>query len=228
MSEEDNKQNKELLEAISGMTKAIAELPGQVQKSVQNGMTTVLTEALQQQPKKKEDEDDPDDKIQQLDADDLEKMDRGQFAQHMVGLMTKEVGRILKPLAERIDETQNSAEVDRLKREIVQARSDHSDFDEFKREIHASIKEHPSLSIEEHYQLVKSANPEKVEELEKKAKEEEEAKKKEEEEKKVVRFGGMTPGSGGKTEKTGKMSTKDAAEAAFEETMAEIPAELLG
>ena len=236
MADKDDKNddnNKALTEALGQLNKTISGIPENVQKSVATGIAAAFKESgiLQQNSSSKKKEEEQEEEVKPLNEDELEKMSRADFARHMGDNIAKsvmsQVTKAMKPLTERMAENEDAGERERLKTQIKEAREKYKDFDEFRKEIVASVEEYPNLSIEDHYKLVKADNPEKVKEIEEKI-----AKEKEEEEKKAgtnkPAFGGLTPTSGEKAEETQHKTTKDAAEAAWEDTMSEIPTEMLG
>jgi hypothetical protein len=223
MAEEDNKtEQDEVKETVKSMIEALNALPAAVNKSVQEGMKTALTEFNQSGNSKQEEEEE--EHTSALSEDELDKMSRQDLVRHITDTMGQELKKILKPIDERISDTRNETERERLSRELAQVRAAHPEFDQFKEEVSESVRQNPHLSIEDHLVLAKSKNPEKVQMIEK-----EKAEKEEKEKTSNVRpFGGLTPTSGVKSEKSDKMTSSDAANAAWEEAMAEVITEDVG
>lgn len=217
-------------ESLKGLNEAIAGLPEGIQDSVSKGVQAAMAKAAKEVADRKalEDQDDDDDDDDTAGDDDLEKMDRGQFANFIVGRLKKEVGKDFKELTRSNQETRLDAAKDKLQRQLAKLKDDHPDFLEYKDDIARIAETHPDLSPEDLYTLAKAKNPAKREELEKKSAEEKKKKEAEEHKEQRARFAGFTPTSGSSGDKTGKMSQKDAAGSAWDETMASLPKELIG
>jgi len=71
----------------------------------------------------------------------------------------------VKPLGEKVDQTEESVVRDKIKEEFDAARRAHKDFDEWKPELEAKFKRNMYLTPEEAYTLVRAENPEKAKQL---------------------------------------------------------------
>ena len=100
----------------------------------------------------------------------------------------------------------------------------HPDIDEWGSELKEILKESPGLSLARAVKLAKDENPEKAAKLkEQYDKDREEAEMKAEKERKQKRkqFGGLTPSSS-KTERNTRMGKGEAADAAWDEVIADL------
>ncbi len=159
---------------------------------------------------------------------DYEKLSPKQLVDLASAKTVKQVEKLLKGFAKdttkEITSTKRLVNNETLKNEIKEARGKYTDLDEYKEEIGKLAKTYKNLGVEDLYLLAKAKSPDKVKELEEKKKSE----KSEEDQKKKPRFGGLTPTSSLETSNKGKMSKKDAMEAAWESEMSEIDPRIIG
>lgn len=213
-------------EVLKGLKESISSLPQSMQESVSRGVTASL-QRMQEEAAQKDDDEDEEDEKSSGDSD-LESMDRSQFANYLVGVIKREVGKDFKEISKRQQEDRLASARDKLQTQLKEAQANHPDFLLYKNEIASLAETYSDLTPEDLYILAKARNPEKTREIEEKNAEEK--KKKEEEEHKAQRqrFAGLTPTSGVSIANSGKMSQADAANAAWDEAMAGLPKELIG
>lgn len=214
------------------------ELPSMISQAVSQGLTNVIKSQREEAARRAEaqhqddDDDDQDDDDKETDQDvDLEKLSRVDFAKHITNVVTKSVGKMLKGVEKETKSLSRQQQIEKITGEVERLRKseDHPFFDEFMEDMRDLAKVYPDLMPEELYTLATNKNKDKFNELKKKA--DEENTKKAEEEGKVERprFGGLTPTSGvTATKKDGKMTQKEASDAAWEEVMKDVPQEIVG
>ncbi len=161
--------------------------------------------------------DEDEDEDEEVDDLDIERMSRTDFTKHIVDQVSKSVG---KPIQDDLAAHKLSTDKAELAKQIQQAQTDHDDFMEYKDEIRALAQQHRSLSPEQLYGMAKLENPDKV-----KAVEEAKLKADEGNKNKGKSYGGMSGGSGAQTGKQ-NMNKDEAAEEAWNETMADVPSSL--
>ena len=218
--DKDDDDKKESKAALEEMNKMIKGLPANIQESFQNALANVA--ANQPAPELEPEKDD--------DVDvDLEKLDRAGFAKYISKTIVGEVNKLLKPVQDGIEQNSSVAAKDKLKGAVTAARAKFDDFDEFKDGIIKLHGENPNTSPEDLYHLAKAHNPDNVAELAKTAGEKKmEEDKKNKDETEVV-FGGFFPAgiTGDHGDNKGKMSQDDAADAAWDAAMKDVPASML-
>lgn len=230
MAEKDDKDDEGKID-LSQLTEVLKGLPENVQAGIKDaikeasGEQRAAAQAAAAAAKANEDDDDEDD----LDPDfDVERSSRTDLVNHLDKRFAKALNKALKPIIERLEITSTDAETDRVRREFGEAREKYPDFMEWKDEMRDIITAHPDLSASRIYRLARSENPEKAKEVDKKMKEE---KGDQSDESKVVSmkaFGGLAPTSGSRVENNGKKQPKEAAAAAWDQAMGEVPASLFG
>ncbi len=150
---------------------------------------------------------------------DIEKMSRADFGNYLIDKVTKEG---LVPLHHTMQQDRDVRTRESLVNQVRDAAASHPDFNKWHVEIKEITKTHPSLNVEEAYQLARNRDTDKSAgidtELSKAA--EEKVAKRAGEEGTVTpiapKFGGLLPTSGMTAEKEdGEMTPKDAAEAAW-------------
>ena len=158
--------------------------------------------------------------VPSVSSADLETMSRTDFAEH---LMNQVVGRlqddIIKPLTQKVGAVEEDTEKTKAQRLIDRASGEHKDFWDWKEEIGEEIRKNPYSDPEDAYLLVRAKNPDKASEMDKKYNPPEE----EPEGDKPKGFGGLTPTSG-QTAPSENMTRDEAAEAAWNDTMAALEA----
>lgn len=209
---------------FSKLESALEGLPRAVQDAVMGGLREFAQEQQDNRavaPKNPDPEPDPE------PEPDLESMSRKELIAYMEKKFGSTVEKALKPLKDNVDSTSAEAQRERINRQVNEAAQKHADFWEWTDEMRGKAKTHPSLSVEELYTLVRHENPEKAKQIDTKMAEKE-ADKKKETQPETPRFGGLTPTSGTKTQKTEKMDSKTAAQAAWDEVMSQVPKEFIG
>ncbi len=158
-------------------------------------------------------------------GDDLERMSRADLVQHITNsILTQARTEIIEPLNARMKEGEDKAERRGIQGEIDAAAKQYDDFYDHQKPMKEILDKHPSLSIDEAYQLARQQNPDLG-----KAKADEKAETAAEESKKEAEtrsseYGGLLPTSG-RTAPNDKMSPEDAAEAAYAEIIEGTPHE---
>ena len=172
-------QMKTIATSMQTMGRAFEQMPQSISASVAKGL-----EGL----KPNEDEN-----KKTVSDGDLEKLSRADFMDYILAQLKEEV---VKPIGERLDKGDTNARVKELNEQLSAARAKHKDFDTFWDDDGAKgiLRQNPTLSIEDAYELAKTKNPEKVKEIETKEKEAEEEKRKEEAEKEGKPFVVFHPG----------------------------------
>lgn len=161
--------------------------------------------------------DDDDDEV------DIESLDNAGLVKHIVG----EVGKMLKPVHERLQGVNEKGERTHATLEVKEAAGRYSDFVEFRDEIELELKRNPNLTVDDAYHLAKGRNPDKAEAISKAALEAKEKEENERKEKESPPYGGLLPTSTvGKPSQ--KMVAEDAANAAWEKEMAGFESQLSG
>jgi len=150
---------------------------------------------------------------------DLEQLDRRQFATFIVrqaeAAFKEEIKNMLGTVDSKVQDLATRFESKNASEQITKVSDNNPDFWEWSSEIKQLLSENPTLTVNRAYALAKSENPKKAEELHKKF-----AKP---EPKKQQSFFGLTPTSSISTRSNaGKMSQKEAAEAAFDKVMGEL------
>ncbi len=227
---EENGENKDDKIDLGQLTEALKGLPEGVQKAVKDAIHEVSgeqREAVAADAARKAAAEADEDNDQTEDVD-LESLSRNELVNHLEKGFGKTLSKALKPILDRLESTSTDVETDRVRREFTKAKEDFPDFMEWKDEMREIITAHPELSAEDIYLLARAKNPEKVKEVDEKLEEDkgEEGEKKLSERKRA--FGGLTPTSGTSLEKDGKKQPKEAATAAWDEVMGQVPEELLG
>lgn len=218
---EDKNKEGNANAALEKVNEVLASLPNIISGAINKGFEDVGNKKAQTTS----DDDEEDDFDEDVDFDEL---DNKQLADTLTQNILKQIDKKLKGFSEdvnkKVSSTSEEVSKEKLRREVADAREKFKDFDEFKDDIGKLVKQYPNLAVEDLYLLAKQKNPDKVKELEEKRVEE---KQKEEKETKS-RFGGLTPTSSRETTSKGTMEKGEAAEAAWDEVMSDIPADLIG
>lgn len=151
---------------------------------------------------------------------DYETMDRKTFAAHILQSLRGVLQEEVKPMKESFGQLNEKIDGQSLSVMINEFKKDHTDFFEWKDEIRELVKENPTLTPARLYMIARAENPVKAKKMDEK-------------------FGlnkqpdkngndilSLFPSSGGgSTTKSGagKMSPKQAAEAAWNEVMSQVP-----
>jgi hypothetical protein len=155
---------------------------------------------------------------------DLELLSRKEFLDLIMEKINISLDEKLKPVATRVEDVDSKALEKDLKEQVEKARAAHKDFNDWATEIGAQFQRNPNLSVEEAYTLARSSNANKSKELDEKYKSTSGEGRKEGGESKKPPFLGFTPTSG-KSERNKKMTSKDAASAAWDEVMSSVELE---
>ncbi len=225
-SEKENPM-KEVAESLQGLS----ALPDTIAKSVASSVQTAMNGHLQAQTQaaaRQKEEQDPG--PPKFDGD-IEEASRGDFMEHIFSTIEYNMKKVLGGVEKKVESQKEDFDVSDLKRQIEIAKSKHDDFTEFNDEMRAILGEHPDMKVDDIYHLARSRNPDKVKKLADAAAEAK--KKKEDEEGKSAaddgtNFGGMFPTSGRAPTKNGRMSAEDAANAAWDQEMKDVPREMFG
>lgn len=100
---------------------------------------------------------------------DLETMTNAELSAHIVSQVMKgfqtQLAEALKPVLDTAQQAQVTASTVDLNRSIDQLKTQHKDFGDWKDEMIALAKTHPSLGVAELYTLAKGSHPEKAQQL---------------------------------------------------------------
>ena len=170
-----------------------------------------------QQPQQGEEPDE-----EEIDSTTLETLPRAQFMDVMLRKFKANLEASLQPINERINNVGNTVETRSLMEEGQKVKAEKADFMEWKDEMTALAKEHPTLGIRRLYNLARADNPEKAAEMDKKYKKKDDGENPPPKSK--PRPFSMSPGGGAGTTETRnqRMNPKDAAQAAWEDTVAKM------
>jgi len=153
---------------------------------------------------------------------DVDAMTNGELVEHI----TKQVSSsILTPIQKQLTDLSTRMEKDTLSTQINTAAATYPDFWEYREEIQNRVKDNPNMSMDDAYHLALKDNKGKTEELARKRTEDAAAAKAAEDAKKPA-FAGLLPTSNLSSAST-KMQPKDAAQAAWDEVMADVPADMI-
>ena len=209
---------------LTQLNAGLEGLPNKIQAAVQEAVVSALHTV--------KDESDRSQKRQAAadrDADiDVETMSNEELVKHITKTVVGSVSELLKPINSRVAGVQTATEEDRIRSEAIAIAKEDPLFMEMRNEMAEVAKTHPDLSVRDIYTLAKVNNPDKFEKLQKVFKDKEE-KDEEESGKKPAAFGGFLPSSGVKSsgKDAGKMTSKEAANAAFDEVFKDIPAHII-
>lgn len=202
-------------EMVTGLGRLVQVVEASANRQTQpDGNSTQVT------PREAEVEDEVE--VDPLDDENLEILPRRDFARRMMESFQQIAERTMKPLVDEVHDTRQAISTEQYTREAVAFAERTPDFSEWKDEMMAIAKENPNLSIARIYALAKAENPQKAQEIDTKLSD---ARKKDEEKraqeaakkKKPLALAPSGPASG--TPRNQKMSPKEAAEAAWEETI---------
>ena len=210
----------DLTELNAGLEGLPTKIQEAVQEAVVSALHTIKDESDQSQ--KQQAVKDKDDDI------DVETMSNEELVNHITKTVVGSVSELLKPINQRVSGVQTVIEEDRIRSEAIAIAKEDPLFMEMRNEMADVAKVHPELSVRDIYTLAKVNNPDKFAKVEKAFKEKED-KDEEESGEKPAAFGGFLPSSGVKSsgKDAGKMSSKDAANAAFDEVFKDIPAHII-
>jgi hypothetical protein len=163
----------------------------------------------------------PDDEI---DPNTLETLPRTEFMKIMERRMAKAFEKsLLGPVKEELTTLRNGLTTSNTQKQLDNALAKYPDLLEYKDEMIALAKAHPSLGPTQLYQLAKTdASPEKIAEVAKKFPPANDGAKKPQ----VITFGGFKPTNGASgDDRSAKMAPAEAADEAWSSVVAELGAE---
>lgn len=148
---------------------------------------------------------------------DLETMDRNQFAEHLSrNLLSVIKKEMFDPLSEQIKGTQGRVGKMSAQDELTAVMTKYKDFSDWREPISKRLKDNEQLNLEDAYKLARADDPKKAAELD--------AKYNPKPKTFDASLGFFGYGESGSTDaKSGKMDAKTAADAAWAETMANLP-----
>lgn len=208
----------ELQETMKGVGLGISELVGLAKGSMQR-------QPVQTEEEEEEEEEEKDEQV------DLESLSRAEYAQVITKKIIDAVNKqVVKPLSNEIKKVSTNAQQSELQRQVQEAANEKDDegnlkrpdFWEWKEAMIALATQHPSLSAKQLYRMAREDDPDKLKKLEEKYKI---GGKKGDGDgspgKIKLSFGGFTPNgpSGGRKSGDKKLSPKEAAESAWDETV---------
>ena len=144
---------------------------------------------------------------------DVEAMDNGQLAEHILGQVKAVINEAVKPIQETVKSVSDGFASNVNQQQIDSVRGEFKDFDEWgdeMREVMEAVGENANMGVRDIYLLARARNPQKVEALAEKANENNGGENKED-----APFGGMFPTST-KGAPVEDMDMDDAAMAAWE------------
>lgn len=195
-------------------------------KGVGAGMTELvnLAKRAQQPPPQQTEEEEEEEEVEE---GDLELMPRAQFIDHMTKKILQAVNeQVVKPLSSKMQGIATVTEQRTIQEQVAKVAEKNPDVYEWKEELVALSQQHPTLSVAQLYKLARDDDPDKASKMDQKYKKNE-SDDKDQERKIKLSFGGLTPtgSSGSRSAENRKMSPKEAADAAWEETVKSMGAE---
>ncbi len=145
----------------------------------------------------------------------IEEMSREQFGEHLL----EKMGASLQPLKDAIVASNVVSTRSNLTSQVQNAHESHEDFSNWHEEIKSIAKAHPTLDVEECYQMARGNSPDKAGEIDSALKKTADKKDAEEVKSNVtpITFGGLLPTSGlTSPNEDGAMTAKDAGLAAWD------------
>lgn len=193
------------------------KLLGEIQKLNALGEAAQARQQQQQTPTTEDEEDDDDG--EENDPAKLELLSRADFGSHIVNQVLKAVNKqVVGPLNQQLNELRTNATRNDVNAAVQESASKHKDFWDWKQEM-LTLAQQPAMRAlppESLYILARAANADKAKELDGKYNPPQEGNGRV----RLRSFGGLTPGGGGGSgSKTRKMSSQEAATAAWSETI---------
>jgi len=149
---------------------------------------------------------------------DFDSMTNGDLAAHIQASVLRAVeqtiGKALEPVMARVNETQQSHFKSTVEGEMKELQGTHKDFSDWKPEMVALAKEHPTLGLAQLYRLAKADNPIKASELDARYNPKPPP---------PTRWGGLTPALGGSNGSAKPLSREDASREAYREVSSRHP-----
>lgn len=149
---------------------------------------------------------------------DLEVLSREDFAKHIINQINKQVGGTIEKLDQKINEASQNIQAVDSKAAVQKFAESKADFWDWKDELKSIVNDTPGISVERAYLLARQENPEKAKKLD--------AKYSPTDDKGKPKFGGLTPTSG-QTAKSTTMSSDEAAEKAWQDSMSDLESVLV-
>lgn len=201
----DKETLAKLTEGMSALAKAV--------EGIQTNMAADRKKPDEDEEEEEETED------EDLDDKTLETLPRKQFADHLIGKVSKIIEKQLKGVQKEVTSVKEGVSREKVQEQVMKLAGEHKDFWDWKDEIAEIATETPGISPARAYRLARMENPDKVKKLDEKYKvgdgkdggDDTSGKGKK-------RFGGFTPGSS-RTVQNSKMSKTEAADKAFDEIM---------
>lgn len=203
----DDPAFQEIQKAVKGIALLV-----QNQTTSQAKMQTDFTSALEKLTESKEKPKHVSLEEQQEAINDLDNLG-------LMQLVVKEVGKVvddkLGTVTDKLSETQQDISDTRFAGQLKELMKDNKDFLDWKPELAAIAKEHPTLSMSDVYEMAKRKNPEKAEELKEKYKDD-----KDDDDKGFI---SLMPTGGPYDASEEKPTKEEASNKAWDETVAQFP-----
>lgn len=174
----------------------------------------------------------PEPSFKEATAAELESMSRQELLAYQDRRLEAMLKKHLEPVSKANDETREMTQKAAVQAAIKEAAQAHPDFMQWSQEIQAIAKRVPGITPEDAYQLARSQNPEKAQEIDEKLAGDDAGDEDNQNNKgngdggdKKPPYSGSPP-SGGEAEFATNLSRDDAASKAWEETMAALPKDL--
>lgn len=172
-SEHEDKEEKpedSSQESSEGLEELRRNLNQAVQTTQSNAqaiseMRELLREFYQQGSSAKDKEDEP---RKPEEPQNIEMLDRKEFADYILKQARKLFEDEVKPVREKTDNVSQEAQQERLARQAEQLRGLHKDFDDWQDEMKKLYQETGMLDLKRLYNLARSENPDKAAKLDKK------------------------------------------------------------
>ena len=202
----DDPAFKEIQQAVKGIA-LLVQNQATAQTKMQGDFTEAMKTLAESQKPKPASLEDQQDAINDLDNSGL------------LQLVVSEVGKVvdskLGTVADDLKKTNQDINDTRLTGQLRELMNDNPDFLDWKSEMAAIAKENPTLSMERIYKLAKLEDPDKAEDLKKKYSDDDDDTKGD--------FISLMPTGGAYDDSDEKPTKEEAAEKAWEETVAQFP-----
>jgi len=155
---------------------------------------------------------------------DLERLSNTELVRFMSGAMETAFKKYAEGIDKKLTTFNNDTIVRDLKEQTKMAKEQHKDFDHWTDDMKTLFTSNPYLTIEQAYQIARGTNSTKAKEIDDKLKlESKEGDTSLKELTPKIRFGGLTPTSGGNKDGGTQYKTQsEAAEAAWDEVMSDV------
>ncbi len=149
---------------------------------------------------------------------DYDSMTNGDLATHIISTVGRTIeqaiAKSLEPVMSRVNETQQTQFKSSVESEMKELSSAHKDFGDWKPEMIALAKSHPTLGLSDLYRLAKASAPEKATTLDAKYNPKPPP---------PTRWGGLTPALGGSNGSAKPLSREEASRSAYAEVASRHP-----